>query len=74
VKGGESLENFYTCEEVASRLGVKVTTVWSWIKTKKLPAIHISGKYYRVVALDLEAFEKSRRTVSDENGNETPEN
>lgn len=63
------MEKFYSCEEVASRFGVKIDTVWSWVREKKLPAFKI-GKFYRVKAADLEAFENSRRTISDENGNE----
>ena len=33
------MEHFYSCEQVAERYGVKVATVWEWIRSKKLPAI-----------------------------------
>ena len=52
----------YTCEEIAERYGVKIITVWEWIRLKKLPAIRI-GKEYRIKEEDLKEFEESRRTV-----------
>ena len=55
------MEKLLTCSQVAERYGVKVITVWAWIREKKLPAIRI-GKGYRVKPEDLEAFEKARRT------------
>lgn len=67
------MEKFYTCEEVAERLGVKVTTVWSWVRDKSLPAIKIV-RTYRVKASDLEEFEKAHRTVPDSDGCEKSEN
>jgi excisionase family DNA binding protein len=57
----KKLEKYLTCEQVAERYGVKVMTVWAWIREKKLPAIRI-GKGYRVKPEDLEAFEETRRT------------
>ena len=61
TKGGLEMEKYLTCEQVAERYGVKVITVWAWIREKKLPAIRI-GKGYRVKPEDLEAFEEARRT------------
>lgn len=52
----------YTCKDVAERYGVKIITVWEWIRKKKLGAIKI-GKEYRVRAEDIKAFERSRRTI-----------
>lgn len=57
------MEKLYTCEEVANRYGVKLLTVWDWIRKKKLPAIDI-GKSYRVPESDLVKFDESRRTTS----------
>ncbi len=51
------MEHFYSCEQVAERYGVKVATVWEWIRSKKLPAIKI-GKQYRITADHLNAFEQ----------------
>ncbi|MFC4355344.1 helix-turn-helix domain-containing protein [Chryseomicrobium palamuruense] len=56
-----SLEKYFSCEEVAERYGVKVITVWSWIREKKLKAIK-TGKMYSIRPQDLEEFEESRRT------------
>nr|DAH64117.1 MAG TPA: helix-turn-helix domain protein [Caudoviricetes sp.] len=52
----------YTCEDIAERYGVRLITVWDWIRKKKLPAIKI-GRGYRVAEEDLKQFEDSRRTV-----------
>lgn len=52
----------YTCGEIAKRYGVKIITVWEWIRLKKLPAIRI-GKEYRIKEEDLKEFEESRRTI-----------
>lgn len=57
------MAELYTCEEVAKRYGVKVITVWDWIRKKKLAAIKL-GKEYRISDDDLKAFETARRTVS----------
>ena len=56
------MEKFYSCEQVAERYGVKLTTVWNWIRTHKLPAVKV-GKQYRVTADALNAFEKSNSTI-----------
>lgn len=56
------MEMFYSCEQVADRYGVKVETVWAWIREKKLPAVKI-GTRYRVKASDLEAFEQENKTT-----------
>ena len=56
------MSKMYTCEEVAERYGVKVITVWDWIRKKKLSAIKI-GREYRISADDLENFENSNRTI-----------
>ena len=52
------MEKFYSCEQVAERYGVKVATVWAWIREKKLSAVKIGGGY-RVRESDLAAFEKT---------------
>lgn len=57
-----SLEKFYSCEEIAERYGVKIITVYDWIKLQKLPAVKI-GKQYRITAEDLAEFERRNRTV-----------
>jgi len=61
LQGGVEMEKYLTCEQVAERYGVKVITIWAWIREKKLPAIRI-GKGYRIRPEDLEAFEAARKT------------
>ena len=56
------MEKRYTCEEISRVYGVKVTTVWSWIRNKKLTAIR-TGKQYVVRKEDLERFERERITI-----------
>jgi len=60
------MEKLLTCEQVAERYSVKVITVWEWIKSKKLPAIKVNGRIYRIRAEDLEAFEKQYETTARE--------
>lgn len=57
------LEKYYTCEDIAERYGVKVSTIWDWIRQKKLPAISI-GKIYRIKESDLLEFERVNKTTS----------
>ena len=53
----------YTCADVAERYGVKIITVWDWIRKKKLSAIKI-GRDYRISEEDLKNFEENRRTTN----------
>lgn len=52
------MEKIYNCEEIAERYGVRISTVWDWIRNKKLTAMKI-GKYYKVREEDLKKFEES---------------
>jgi excisionase family DNA binding protein len=56
------VNQFYTCEDIAKRYGVKIKTVYNWIKEKKLPAIR-PGKSYAIRPEDINAFELSRMTI-----------
>lgn len=56
------MEKIYSCEEIAERYGVKISTVWDWIRNKKLTAMKI-GKSYKVREEDLKKFEESRLTA-----------
>jgi len=51
------MEKFYTCQQVADYYGVKISTVWEWIRTRKLRAIRV-GKQYRVPKDAFTDFEK----------------
>lgn len=56
------MEKLYTCEQVAERYGVKVETVWTWIREQKLSAIQV-GKSYRIQESDLLSFEEKNKTA-----------
>lgn len=56
------MDRYLNCQEVANRYGVKLITVWDWIRKKKLPAIKL-GRDYRIRPEDLEQFEEERCTV-----------
>lgn len=62
------MDKFYTCEEVAEHLKVKVQTVWGWIREGRLPAVRV-GKCYRVSATSLDAFLAGGETLSNESPN-----
>lgn len=47
---------FYTCEDVAELYGVKLSTVWKWIRDGKLAA-YVIGKVYRIDEEQLKEFE-----------------
>lgn len=64
------MEKFYSCEEIAERYAVKVTTVWEWIRRGELPAVKV-GKQYRIRADDLDAFERQNRTVPANGGEDS---
>lgn len=56
------MSKMYTCAQIADHYGVKVITVWDWIRQKKLPAIRI-GREYRISEDDMKVFENERRTI-----------
>lgn len=56
------MEELYTCDQVAKRYGVKIITVWDWIRKRKLGAIKL-GRDYRISEGDLRTFEASRKTI-----------
>jgi excisionase family DNA binding protein len=55
------MDKLYTCEEVAERYQVQLTTVWDWIRSKFLPAIKL-GRVYRIRECDLKDFEQANLT------------
>ena len=52
------MKRYYTCEQVAELYGVKIATVWEWIRRKKLQAYRI-GKQYRIDQEQLDRFEQT---------------
>jgi excisionase family DNA binding protein len=55
-------QEYYTVEEIALKLRVKVYTVREWIRKKELPAYKV-GRDYRVKKEDYEEFLKKRKTT-----------
>ena len=51
-----------TVEQVARRLAIKESTVREWLRKGRLPGVRISSKEWRIDPVDLEAFERQRRT------------
>ena len=56
------MDKIYNCDEIAKRYGVRIETVWDWIRKKKLSAMKI-GKVYKVREEDLKKFENDRMTT-----------
>ena len=56
------MERFYTCEEAAKRYAVEISTIWGWIKKKKLSAIK-TGREYRISEKAFQEFEEKRKTL-----------
>lgn len=61
------MEKIYSCEQVAERYSVKLSTVWRWIRNKKLRAFK-TGKKYAVSEGDLMRFEDEARAASEAGG------
>ena len=55
------MEKLLTCEDVAARYSVELTTVWRWVREKRLTAIK-TGKMYSFRLQDLEKFEAENAT------------
>jgi excisionase family DNA binding protein len=53
---------YYTPQEVAERLKLRVQTIYDYIRKGRLPAIRI-GNRCRIAESDLEAFLASQKTV-----------
>lgn len=49
---------YYTCKEVAERFRVQERTVWSWIRSGKLPAVRV-GKQYRITEEDINVLKRA---------------
>lgn len=49
-------ETYFTPQEVADKFGVKVNTVWDWLRKGKLRAFRVGGRLYRISEKHIEAF------------------
>ncbi len=62
----EKDKDWLSVEDIATELGMSVTTVRAWIRDRKLKAAKL-GRDYRIRRADYEAFiEKSFTTSDDE--------
>ena len=55
------MERVYTCDEIAERYGVKIGTVYKWIRDGAMDAIRI-GKAYRIKESAVLEFEERNNT------------
>ena len=55
------MERVYTCDEIAKRYGVKISTVYKWIRDGAMQAINI-GKGYRIKESSVIEFEECNKT------------
>ena len=49
-------ENYVGIDEIAEYLGVKPSTVRTWIKTKKMPAHKIGGKLWKFKRAEIDEW------------------
>ncbi len=54
------MSKLYRCDEVAARYGVKVITVWDWIRKGRLTAVKMP-KGYRISEEALAAYEARKK-------------
>lgn len=48
-----------TCEQIAERYGVKLTTVWKWMRDGVLPSFRVGKAYYTYPEM-LTEFERNQ--------------
>lgn len=58
-----------SAEDIAEELNVKVSTVRSWIRNRKLKAVKL-GRDYRIKREDYEKFLEERSNTFDEDMND----
>jgi len=54
-------KDYYTVAEAAEALGVSPSTIWRWIKSRRLPAYRVGPKNIRIEKADLEAAVRPAR-------------
>jgi excisionase family DNA binding protein len=54
-------KDFYTAQDLASKLGVNIMTIYRYIKAKKFKAYKI-GKEFRITNTDFDRFLNSVKT------------
>ncbi len=56
-----SAKDYYTVAEAAEVLGVSPSTIWRWIKSRRLPAYRVGPKNIRIQKADVEAVIRPAR-------------
>lgn len=59
-----SMDNYISIEDAAEYLGVKPSTIRTWIKTKKMPA-HKVGKLWKFKKSELDEWVNSGESAID---------
>ena len=65
MRGATLGTQWLTVEDIANDLNVKIDTVRSWIREKKLTAYRV-GRDYRIKRADYEKFLEERKTRNDD--------
>jgi excisionase family DNA binding protein len=65
LRGATLSSQRLSVEDIANDLNVKIDTVRSWIREKKLTAYRV-GRDYRIKRVDYEKFLEDRKTRNDE--------
>jgi excisionase family DNA binding protein len=55
--GTTTNRDYYTVAEAARRLNVSHSTVWRWIRARKLPAYRVGSRNLRIRSVDLDRLE-----------------
>jgi excisionase family DNA binding protein len=65
LRGATLSSQWLSVEDIANDLNVKIDTVRSWIREKKLTAYRV-GRDYRIKRADYEKFLQERKTRNEE--------
>ena len=65
MRGATLSSQWLSVEDIANDLNVKIDTVRSWIREKKLTAYRV-GRDYRIKRADYEKFLQERKTRNEE--------
>ncbi len=59
VIGGDTMDNYYTPQQVAEKLQINIRTVYKWIREGKLKAIKV-GDLWRISETELKRFVENK--------------
>lgn len=72
MRGATLSSQWLSVEDIANDLNVKIDTVRSWIREKKLTAYRV-GRDYRIKRADYEKFLQERKTRNEEEEDKFPQ-